>query len=73
MDGSDEYRSILYEYDRAGRRTIYSDPTLGQHPAREFAGVSVHGSPGESRFNAGNYELVEAGLDPDFTVLSAIS
>jgi len=28
-DGDDEYHSLLWEHDRAGRRKLYSDPTFG--------------------------------------------
>jgi hypothetical protein len=29
VEGSDEYHSLLYEYDTASRRKLYSDPTFG--------------------------------------------
>ncbi len=28
-DGDDKYHSVLYEYDRASRRKVFSDPTFG--------------------------------------------
>jgi YD repeat-containing protein len=37
VDGSDEYHSLIYEFDTASRRKLYSDPTFG-HTCADTSG-----------------------------------
>jgi hypothetical protein len=44
MHGEDEYRSVIYDYDRASRRARFSDPTFG-HLAADTSGWTGHLEP----------------------------
>jgi len=45
-DGDDKYHSLLWKYDRAGRRELYSDPTYG-HVATDTTGWTNHTEPAD--------------------------
>ncbi|HDS30512.1 MAG TPA: hypothetical protein ENN67_05645 [Firmicutes bacterium] len=57
MDGNDEYRSLIYDYDRAGRRTMFSDPTFG-HECTDTSGWTDNIEPHDEE----NWTFVESQL-----------